>query len=159
MKYTRVCQVLQYYCKLRHNSVALRSLWWRTTLDWDMLRLLDTLSDLEHRCRTRGFLAYLTWSSGFLHLKPNIFTHLVYVIINCTFTFCKTNVFCLLPQCYTLWVWTEPEVFSIIQGFQTLVLIFIIIFTTFWLICPAAFFRYFLSNSVASTEVQTMSFI
>ena len=45
----------------------------------------------------------------------------------------------------------------IIQGFWTIVFIFIVIFTTFWLICPLAFFRC-LSNSGAYMELQTMSF-
>ena len=46
----------------------------------------------------------------------------------------------------------------IIKGFWTIVFIFIVISTTFWLICPPAFFRC-LSNSGTSTELQTTSFI
>ena len=44
-----------------------------------------------------------------------------------------------------------------IQGFWTIV--FIVIFTTFWLMCPPAFFKYFLSNSGAYPELWTKSFI
>ena len=46
----------------------------------------------------------------------------------------------------------------IIKGFQTIVFIFIVISTTFQLICPPAFFRC-LSNSGTFTELQTTSFI
>ena len=46
----------------------------------------------------------------------------------------------------------------IIKGFQTIVFIFIVISTTFQLICPPAFFRS-LSNSGTFTELQTTSFI
>ena len=46
----------------------------------------------------------------------------------------------------------------IIKGFRTIVFIFIVISTTFWLVCPPAFFRC-LSNSGTYTELQTMSFI
>ena len=46
----------------------------------------------------------------------------------------------------------------IIKCFQTTVFIFIVISTTFWPICPPAFFRC-LSNSATYTELQTMSFI
>ena len=46
----------------------------------------------------------------------------------------------------------------IIKGFRTIVFIFIVISTTFWPICPLAFFRC-LSNSATFTELQTTSFI
>ena len=46
----------------------------------------------------------------------------------------------------------------IIKGFRTIVLIFIIISTTFRPICPLAFFRC-LSNSGTYTELRTTSFI
>ena len=45
----------------------------------------------------------------------------------------------------------------IIKGFRTIVFIFIVI-STFWLICPTAFFRC-LSNLGIYTELQTTSFI
>ena len=45
----------------------------------------------------------------------------------------------------------------IIKGFQTIVFIFIVIFTTFRPICPPAFFRC-LSNSGTFTELWTTSF-
>ena len=48
--------------------------------------------------------------------------------------------------------------FFIIQGFQSTVFTFIVIFTTFQSICPPAFFRC-LSNLGANTELQTTSFI
>ena len=48
--------------------------------------------------------------------------------------------------------------YFIIKGFQTIVFIFIVISTMFWLICPPAFFRC-LSNSGAFIEFWTMSFI
>ena len=47
--------------------------------------------------------------------------------------------------------------YFIIKGFQTIVLIFIVI-STFRLICPLAFFRC-LSNSGTFTELRTTSFI
>ena len=50
------------------------------------------------------------------------------------------------------------ELESIIKDFQTIVSIFIVIFTTFRSICPLAFFRC-LSNSGTNTELQTTSFI
>ena len=46
----------------------------------------------------------------------------------------------------------------IMKGFQTIVFIFIVISTTFRLICPLAFFRC-LSNSGTYTELRTTSFI
>ena len=46
----------------------------------------------------------------------------------------------------------------IIKDFQTIVLIFIVISTTFQPICPPAFFRC-LSNSGTCTELQTTFFI
>ena len=46
----------------------------------------------------------------------------------------------------------------IIKGFQTIVFIFIVIYTMFQLICPPAFFRC-LSNSGTFIELQTTSFI
>ena len=46
----------------------------------------------------------------------------------------------------------------IIKVFRTIVFIFIVISTTFWPICPPAFFRY-LSNSRTFTELRTTSFI
>ena len=46
----------------------------------------------------------------------------------------------------------------IIKDFQTIVYIFIVISTTFWPICPPAFFRC-LSNSGTYMELQTKSFI
>ena len=46
----------------------------------------------------------------------------------------------------------------IIKGFVTIVLIFIVISTTFRSICPPTFFRY-LSNSGNFTELRTTSFI
>ena len=46
----------------------------------------------------------------------------------------------------------------IIKGFRTIVFIFIVISTTFLLICPPAFFRC-LSNSGTFTELRNMSFI
>ena len=46
----------------------------------------------------------------------------------------------------------------IIKGFQTIVFIFIVISTTFQLICPLGFFRC-LSNSRTNMEFQTTSFI
>ena len=48
--------------------------------------------------------------------------------------------------------------FFIIKVFQTIVFIFIVISTTFRLICPPAFFRC-LSNSGTFTELRTTSFI
>ena len=47
---------------------------------------------------------------------------------------------------------------SIINGFRTIVFIFIVISTTFRSICPQAFFRC-LSNSGTYLELQTTSFI
>ena len=44
----------------------------------------------------------------------------------------------------------------IIQSFQTIVFIFIVLFTTFWLLCPLFFFRYFLLNSGANTELEVL---
>ena len=46
----------------------------------------------------------------------------------------------------------------IIKVFRTIVFIFIVISTTFWPICPPAFFRC-LSNSGTFTELRTTSFI
>ena len=46
----------------------------------------------------------------------------------------------------------------IIKGFQTIVFIFIIISSTFRLICPSAFFRCLLISGTF-TELQTTSFI
>ena len=46
----------------------------------------------------------------------------------------------------------------IIKGFRTIVFIFIVISTTFWLILPPAFFRC-LPNSGTYTELGTTSFI
>ena len=46
----------------------------------------------------------------------------------------------------------------IIKGFRTIVFIFIVISTTFWLICPLAFFRCLL-NSGTFKEFRTTSFI
>ena len=51
-----------------------------------------------------------------------------------------------------------PFVFFIIEGFRTIVFIFIVIYTTFRPICPPAFFRY-LSNSGTFTELRITSFI
>ena len=51
----------------------------------------------------------------------------------------------------------SPEIF-IIKDFWTIVLIFIVISTTFQLICPPAFFRC-LSNSGTYMKLQTTSFI
>ena len=48
--------------------------------------------------------------------------------------------------------------FFIIKVFRTIVFIFIVISTTFWLICSLAFFRC-LSNPGTFTELRTMSFI
>ena len=45
-----------------------------------------------------------------------------------------------------------------INGFRTIIFIFIVISTTFQLICPPVFFRY-LSNLGTYTELQTTSFI
>ena len=47
---------------------------------------------------------------------------------------------------------------GIFKCFQTIVFIFIVISTTFRLICPPAFFRWLL-NSGAFKELRTMSFI
>ena len=52
---------------------------------------------------------------------------------------------------------TTSNIF-IIKGFRTIVFIFIVISTTFWSICPPAFFRY-LANSGTYTELQTTFFI
>ena len=49
-------------------------------------------------------------------------------------------------------------IFFISKGFRTVVFIFIVISTTFWPICPPAFFRC-LSNSRTYTELRTTSFI
>ena len=49
--------------------------------------------------------------------------------------------------------------FSIIQGFWTILFIFIAVFTTLQLMCPLAFFRCFLSNLRVYTELRTTSFI
>ena len=46
----------------------------------------------------------------------------------------------------------------IIKGFRTIVFIFIVISTTFWPICPPAFFRC-TSNLGTFTELQITSFI
>ena len=46
----------------------------------------------------------------------------------------------------------------ILKVFRTIVFIFIVIFTTFWPICPPAFFRC-LSNSGTFKVLQTTSFI
>ena len=46
----------------------------------------------------------------------------------------------------------------IIKGFRTIVFIFIVISTTFWPICPPAFFRWLL-NSGTFMELRTTSFI
>ena len=46
----------------------------------------------------------------------------------------------------------------IIKCFRTIVFIFIVISTTFWPMCPPAFFKY-LSNSGTYTELRTTSFI
>ena len=48
--------------------------------------------------------------------------------------------------------------FFIMNGFRTIVFIFIVISTTFQSICPQAFFRC-LSNSGTFTELRTTSFI
>ena len=48
--------------------------------------------------------------------------------------------------------------FVIVQGFRTIVFIFIVIFTTFRPIYFPAFFRCYLSNLVAYTELRTTSF-
>ena len=50
------------------------------------------------------------------------------------------------------------EIFFIIKGFRTIIFIFIVISTTFRLICPLAFFRC-LSHLGTFTELRTMSFI
>ena len=47
----------------------------------------------------------------------------------------------------------------IIQGFQTIAFTFILIFTTFHPMSHSAFFRYYLSNSGAYTELWTTTFI
>ena len=52
---------------------------------------------------------------------------------------------------------TSIKIF-IIKVFRTIVFIFIVISTTFWLICPPAFFRC-LSNSGTFMELRTTSFI
>ena len=56
------------------------------------------------------------------------------------------------------WWWCFSEIFNIfiIKGFQTIVFIFIVISTMFWMICPPAFFRCLL-NSGTFTELWTMS--
>ena len=62
---------------------------------------------------------------------------------------------------YKVLLWFEFlrwNLIFIVQGFWTIVLIFIVIFTAFWLICPPAFFRC-LSNLGAYMELQTTSFI
>ena len=51
----------------------------------------------------------------------------------------------------------ELWIIFIIKGFWIIVFIFIVISTTFWLICPPAFFRW-LSNSGTFTELRTISF-
>ena len=51
----------------------------------------------------------------------------------------------------------DPKRF-IIKGFRTIVFIFIVISTTFQLICPPVFFRC-LSNSGTYMELRTTSFI
>ena len=53
-----------------------------------------------------------------------------------------------------LWgMWSTYLLLFIIQGFRTIVFIFIAIFTKFQPICPPAFFRCFLLNSGAYTEL------
>ena len=48
--------------------------------------------------------------------------------------------------------------FFTIKGFWTIVFVFIVISTSFWMICPPAFFRCLL-NSGTYTEIWTTSFI
>ena len=50
-------------------------------------------------------------------------------------------------------------IFFIILDFGTIFFIFIVIFIAFRLMCPPVFFRCFLSNSEAYTELWTISFI
>ena len=45
------------------------------------------------------------------------------------------------------------------QSFQSIVFLYIVIFTTFRAICPLAVLRRFLLNSGAYTKIQTLSFI
>ena len=59
------------------------------------------------------------------------------------------------PPSYGL---NNTTAFFIIKGFRTIAFIFIVISTTFWSICPPAFFRC-LSNSGTYTELRTTSFI
>ena len=54
--------------------------------------------------------------------------------------------------------WVELDIL-IIKGFRTIVLIVIVIFPTFRLMCPPAFFWSFLSNSGVYRELRTTSFI
>ena len=54
--------------------------------------------------------------------------------------------------------WLFLNIF-LIQVFQTIIFIFIVISTAFRLMCPSAFFRCFLSNLGSYTELRTTSFI
>ena len=57
-----------------------------------------------------------------------------------------------------IFVVSNISLIFIIKGFRTIVFIFNVIFTTFWPICPLAFFRC-LSNLGTFTELRTTSFI
>ena len=56
------------------------------------------------------------------------------------------------------WIFRWSWMIFIIKGFRTIVFIFIVVSTTFSLICPPAFFRC-LSNSGIYTKLPTPSFI
>ena len=66
-------------------------------------------------------------------------------------------MFIYMYNCYPVKVAHHKGIF-IIEGFRTIVFIFIVISTTFRPICPPAFFRC-LSNSGTFMELQTTSFI
>ena len=57
---------------------------------------------------------------------------------------------------YLLLILTVSVWIFIIQGFRTIVFIFIAIFTTFWPMSSPAFFRCFLTNSGAYTELRSL---
>ena len=70
---------------------------------------------------------------------------------------CFTDCSAFIYSVYTFYLTHLHS--CIIQGFQTIVLIFIVIFTMFQLRCPLAFFKCFLLNSGAYMELWTRSFI
>ena len=98
---------------------------------------------LSRRLSSSSKRAYCTDSLGSLP-PPYLSQHHKFVYID----------FYLLPE-FLRWSF----MIFIIQGFRTIVFIFIVIFTTFQPICPPTFFRCFLSNSGAYKELRTTSVI